>query len=107
MSTMNQFAKSRVNVVVKFKTSALCENSLRWGVCVQVMTRTNKKPNSDIPKVTKVRLTTRIQVITDEGQSLKEQNIVLVPGGSVKELSGVRCHIVCGDFDCFGVKKRR
>jgi small subunit ribosomal protein S12 len=111
MPTINQLVKSpRVNVVVKSKAPALRENPFRRGVCVQVMTRTPKKPNSAIRKVAKVRLTTGIEVIAyipDEGHSLQEHSIVLVRGGRVKDLPGVRYHIVRGALDCSGVDKRR
>jgi small subunit ribosomal protein S12 len=75
-----------------------------------VMTRTPKKPNSAIRKVAKVRLTTGIEIIAyipDEGHSLQEHSIVLVRGGRVKDLPGVRYHIVRGTLDCGGVEKRR
>jgi small subunit ribosomal protein S12 len=111
MPTINQLVKSpRVNVVTKSKAPALRENPFRRGVCVQVMTRTPKKPNSAIRKVAKVRLTTGIEVIAyipDEGHSLQEHSIVLVRGGRVKDLPGVRYHIVRGALDCSGVEKRR
>ncbi|MDR1590514.1 MAG: 30S ribosomal protein S12 [Puniceicoccales bacterium] len=111
MPTINQLVKSpRVNVVIKSKAPALRENPFRRGVCVQVMTRTPKKPNSAIRKVAKVRLTTGIEVIAyipDEGHSLQEHSIVLVRGGRVKDLPGVRYHIVRGALDCSGVEKRR
>ncbi|MDR1366460.1 MAG: 30S ribosomal protein S12 [Puniceicoccales bacterium] len=111
MPTINQLVKSpRVNVVVKSKAPALRENPFRRGVCVQVMTRTPKKPNSAIRKVAKVRLTSGIEVIAyipDEGHSLQEHSIVLVRGGRVKDLPGVRYHIVRGALDCSGVEKRR
>ncbi|MDR1435471.1 MAG: 30S ribosomal protein S12 [Puniceicoccales bacterium] len=111
MPTINQLVKSpRVNVIVKSKAPALRENPFRRGVCVQVMTRTPKKPNSAIRKVAKVRLTTGIEVIAyipDEGHSLQEHSIVLVRGGRVKDLPGVRYHIVRGALDCSGVEKRR
>jgi small subunit ribosomal protein S12 len=111
MPTINQLVKSpRVNVVVKSKAPALRENPFRRGVCVQVMTRTPKKPNSAIRKVAKVRLTSGVEVIAyipDEGHSLQEHSIVLVRGGRVKDLPGVRYHIVRGALDCSGVEKRR
>ncbi|MEK9986679.1 MAG: 30S ribosomal protein S12, partial [Opitutae bacterium] len=94
----------------KSKSPALKANPFRRGVCVQVMTRTPKKPHSAIRKVVKVRLTTGIEVIAyipDEGHSLQEHSIVLVRGGRVKDLPGVRYHIVRGTLDCGGVEKRR
>ncbi|MEM7791389.1 MAG: 30S ribosomal protein S12, partial [Verrucomicrobiota bacterium] len=94
----------------KSKSRALNKNPFRRGVCVQVMTRTPKKPNSAIRKVTKVRLTNGIEVIAyipDEGHNLQEHSIVLVRGGRVKDLPGVRYHVVRGTLDCVGVAKRR
>jgi small subunit ribosomal protein S12 len=85
-------------------------NPFRRGVCVQVMTRTPKKPNSAIRKVAKVRLTNGYEVISyipDEGHNLQEHSIVLVRGGRVKDLPGVRYHIVRGTLDATGVEKRR
>jgi small subunit ribosomal protein S12 len=77
---------------------------------VQVTTRTPKKPNSAIRKVAKVRLTNGNEIIAyipDEGHSLQEHSIVLIRGGRVKDLPGVRYHIVRGALDCAGVEKRR
>ena len=77
---------------------------------MQVTTRTPKKPNSAIRKVAKVRLTTGHEVIAyipDEGHNLQEHSIVLLRGGRVKDLNGVRYHIVRGTLDCQGVEKRR
>ena len=111
MPTINQLVKNpRRTVRAKSKEPALKDNPFRRGVCVQVMTRTPKKPNSAIRKVAKVRLTTGIEVIAyipDEGHSLQEHSIVLVRGGRVKDLPGVRYHIVRGTLDCGGVEKRR
>jgi small subunit ribosomal protein S12 len=111
MPTINQLVKApRVNVNVKSKAPALRANPFKRGVCVQVMTRTPKKPNSAIRKVAKVRLMNGVEVIAyipDEGHSLQEHSIVLVRGGRVKDLPGVRYHIVRGALDCSGVEKRR
>jgi small subunit ribosomal protein S12 len=82
----------------------------RRGVCVQVMTRTPKKPNSALRKVAKVRLTNGYEVIAyipGEGHNLQEHSIVLVRGGRVKDLPGVRYHIVRGTLDSLGVDGRR
>jgi small subunit ribosomal protein S12 len=82
----------------------------RRGVCLQVMTRTPKKPNSALRKVAKVRLTNGYEVIAyigGEGHNLQEHSIVLVRGGRVKDLPGVRYHIVRGALDTLGVDKRR
>ena len=111
MPTINQLVRSpRKLIKGKSKSPALRKCPFRRGVCVQVMTRTPKKPNSAIRKVAKVRLTTGLEVIAyipDEGHSLQEHSIVLVRGGRVKDLPGVRYHIVRGALDAVGVEKRR
>ena len=111
MPTINQLVrKPRTLVTSKTTAPALKSNPFRRGVCVQVMTRTPKKPNSAIRKVAKVRLTSGYEVIAyipDEGHSLQEHSVVLVRGGRVKDLPGVRYHIVRGAIDCIGVEKRR
>lgn len=111
MPTINQLVrKSRTSPNRKSKSPALVSNPFRRGVCVQVMTRTPKKPNSAIRKVAKVRLTSGYEVITyipDEGHNLQEHSVVLVRGGRVKDLPGVRYHVVRGTLDCSGVDKRR
>ena len=111
MPTINQLVrKGRRKVTAKSKAPALQGNPFRRGVCVQVMTRTPKKPNSAIRKVAKVRLTNGTEVssyIPDEGHNLQEHSIVLVRGGRVKDLPGVRYHIVRGTLDSIGVQDRR
>jgi small subunit ribosomal protein S12 len=111
MPTINQLVrKGRRIIRTKSKSPALSGNPFRRGVCVQVMTRTPKKPNSAIRKVAKVRLTNGNEVISyipDEGHNLQEHSIVLVRGGRVKDLPGVRYHIVRGTLDATGVEKRR
>ncbi len=111
MPTINQLVKNpRRRVKSKSKAQALKGNPFKRGVCVQVMTRTPKKPNSAIRKVAKVRLTNGVEVIAyipDEGHNLQEHHIVLVRGGRVQDLPGVRYHIVRGALDCMGVEKRR
>jgi small subunit ribosomal protein S12 len=111
MPTINQLVRSpRIIQKVKSKSRALDRNPFRRGVCVQVMTRTPKKPNSAIRKVAKVRLTNGMEVIAyipDEGHSLQEHSIVLVRGGRVKDLPGVRYHIIRGTLDTQGVSDRR
>ena len=111
MPTINQLVKSPRRIAKsKTKSPALKGNPFKRGVCVQVMTRTPKKPNSAIRKVAKVRLTNGVEVIAyipDEGHNLQEHNIVLVRGGRIKDLPGVRYHIVRGTLDCLGVDKRR
>ena len=95
---------------MKSKSPALKNCPQRRGVCTQVMTRTPKKPNSALRKVAKVRLTNGQEVIAyipGEGHNLQEHSIVLVRGGRVKDLPGVRYHIVRGTLDSLGVDGRR
>jgi small subunit ribosomal protein S12 len=103
MPTINQLVrKGRNKLVYKSKAPALDGNPFRRGVCLQVMTRTPKKPNSAMRKVAKVRLTNGNEIIAyipDEGHNLQEHSIVLVRGGRVKDLPGVRYHIVRGTLD--------
>lgn len=111
MPTINQLVrKGRKKITKKSKSPALQKCPFRRGVCVQVMTRTPKKPNSAMRKVAKVRLTNGFEVIAyipDEGHNLQEHSIVLVRGGRVSDLPGVRYHIVRGALDANGVEKRR
>ena len=111
MPTINQLIrKGRSEAKAKSKAPALEGAPFRRGVCLQVMTRTPKKPNSALRKVAKVRLTNGYEVIAyipDEGHNLQEHSIVLVRGGRVKDLPGVRYHIVRGTLDATGVEKRR
>jgi small subunit ribosomal protein S12 len=111
MPTINQLIrKGRRRLLAKSKSPALHNCPQRRGVCLQVMTRTPKKPNSALRKVAKVRLTNGTEVIAyipDEGHNLQEHSIVLVRGGRVKDLPGVRYHIVRGTLDAMGVEKRR
>lgn len=111
MPTINQLVRNnRIKVKSKSKSPALGLNPFKRGVCIQVMTRNPKKPNSAVRKVAKVRLTNGNEVIAyipDEGHSLQEHSVVLVRGGRVKDLPGVRYHIVRGPLDCVGVEKRR
>lgn len=111
MPTIEQLLKKkRVEKGYKSKSPALKKCPFRAGVCIQVMTRTPKKPNSAIRKVAKVRLTSRYEVIAyipDEGHNLQEHHQVLVRGGRVKDLPGVRYRIIRGNRDAAGVAKRR
>jgi small subunit ribosomal protein S12 len=111
MPTINQLVrKGREPSRYKSKSPALESCPARRGVCLQVMTRTPKKPNSALRKVCKVRLTNGFEVIAyigGEGHNLQEHSIVLVRGGRVKDLPGVRYHVVRGALDCLGVDKRR
>lgn len=111
MPTINQIiANKRVKPVTKSKGPALQANPQRRGVCVRVYTTTPKKPNSALRKVARVRLTNGIEVtsyIGGEGHNLQEHSVVLVRGGKVKDLPGVRYHIVRGSLDTAGVKDRK
>lgn len=110
MPTINQLVrKGRKSPATTTKSPALNNCPQRRGVCLQVMTRTPKKPNSALRKVAKVRLTNGQEVIAyigGEGHNLQEHSIVLVRGGRVKDLPGVRYHIVRGALDTLGVDKR-
>jgi len=111
MPTINQLVrKGRRKVRIKSKSPALEGNPFRRGVCVQVMTRTPKKPNSALRKVARVRLTNGIEVTTyipGVGHNLQEHSIVLIRGGRVKDLPGVRYHVVRGTLDAVGVAGRK
>ena len=111
MPTINQLVrKGRKQAVKKSKSPALSNCPQRRGVCLQVYTRTPKKPNSALRKVAKVRLTNGFEVIAyigGEGHNLQEHSIVLVRGGRVKDLPGVRYHIVRGSLDTLGVENRK
>ena len=111
MPTINQLVRHpRRAPRFKSKAPALAGNPFKRGVCVQVMTRTPKKPNSAIRKVAKVRLTNGYEVIAyipDEGHNLQEHSVVLVRGGRVKDLPGVRYKIVRGALDASGVAGRQ
>ncbi|MEN2985771.1 MAG: 30S ribosomal protein S12 [Thermodesulfovibrionaceae bacterium] len=111
MPTIAQLVRrGRQKVEKRTKSPALQSCPQRRGVCVRVYTTTPKKPNSALRKVAKVRLTNGIEVIAyipGEGHNLQEHSIVLVRGGRVKDLPGVRYHIVRGTLDCAGVSNRR
>lgn len=111
MPTINQLIrKPRVKIAKKKKTPALQENPLRRGVCIRVYTTTPKKPNSALRKVARVRLTNGIEItayIPGIGHNLQEHSIVLVRGGRVKDLPGVRYKIVRGVLDTSGVDGRK
>ena len=111
LPTINQLVrKGRVSVKSKSKNAALQHNPQKRGVCTRVFTTTPKKPNSALRKVARVRLVNGIEVtayIPGEGHNLQEHSIVLVRGGRVKDLPGVRYHIVRGALDTQGVKGRQ
>jgi small subunit ribosomal protein S12 len=111
MPTINQLVRSgRVTPVKKTKSPALKACPQRRGVCLQVKTMTPKKPNSALRKVARVRLTNGFEItayIPGEGHNLQEHSMVLVRGGRVKDLPGVRYHIVRGALDTQGVANRK
>ena len=111
MPTINQLVrKGRHDKTAKVKTAALKGSPQRRGVCTRVYTTTPKKPNSALRKVAKVRLTNGFEVISyigGEGHNLQEHSVVLIRGGRVKDLPGVRYHIVRGSLDTQGVKDRK
>ncbi len=111
MPTINQLVKQgRNKTVYKTSSPALESCPQKRGVCVRVYTTTPKKPNSALRKVARVRLTNGIEVtsyIPGEGHNLQEHSVVLIRGGRVKDLPGVRYHIVRGSHDTQGVEKRK
>src|SRR3954462_3103934 len=111
MPTINQLVRQGREVEkVKSKSPAMQNSPQRRGVCTRVYTTTPKKPNSALRKVAKVRLTNGFEVISyigGEGHNLQEHSVVLVRGGRVKDLPGVRYHIVRGSLDLQGVKDRK
>ena len=111
MPTINQLVRrARKDVVEKSKAPALKSNPFKRGVCTRVYTTTPKKPNSALRKVAKVRLTNGFEVIgyiPGEGHNLQEHSVVMIRGGRVKDLPGVRYHILRGVLDTQGVKNRK
>jgi len=111
MPTINQLIKrGREKQSVRGKSPALDSSPQKRGVCTRVYTTTPKKPNSALRKVAKVRLTNSVEVIayiTGVGHNLQEHSVVLIRGGRVKDLPGVRYHIIRGTLDSIGVQDRR
>ncbi len=111
MPTISQLVrKGRYRIETKTKSPALQRCPQRRGVCVRVFTQTPKKPNSALRKVARVRLTNQIEVTTyipGEGHNLQEHSLVLIRGGRVKDLPGVRYHVVRGTLDTTGVQDRK
>ena len=102
--------KGRDKVLTKTKSPALQDSPQKRGVCVRVFTQTPKKPNSALRKVARVRLTNGIEVTTyipGVGHNLQEHSLVLIRGGRVKDLPGVRYHVVRGTLDAVGVQGRK
>ena len=111
MPTINQLIRNpRVPQVARNKVPALAQSPQKRGVCTRVYTTTPKKPNSALRKVARVRLTNGFEVtsyIPGEGHNLQEHSVVLIRGGRVKDLPGVRYHIVRGTLDSVGVQNRK
>ena len=111
MPTVNQLVRhGRVAKRAKSKVPALAGSPQKRGVCTRVYTTTPKKPNSALRKVARVRLTNGIEVtsyIPGVGHNLQEHSVVLIRGGRVKDLPGVRYHIIRGTLDSIGVQERR
>ena len=111
MPTISQLVREgREQVKKKSKAPALQNSPQKRGVCVRVYTSTPKKPNSALRKVARVRLAKGMEVtayIPGEGHTLQEHSVVLIRGGRVKDLPGVRYHIIRGALDCTGVAERR
>jgi len=109
--TINQLVrKGRVKILAKNKAPALDSCPQKRGVCTRVYTTTPKKPNSALRKVARVRLTNNMEVtayIPGEGHNLQEHSIVLIRGGRIKDLPGVRYHIIRGTLDTSGVEERK
>jgi small subunit ribosomal protein S12 len=111
MPTVNQLIrKPRIAPVKRNKVPAMQQNPQKRGVCTRVYTTTPKKPNSALRKVAKIRLTNGFEVIgyiPGEGHNLQEHSVVLIRGGRVRDLPGVRYHVLRGVLDTQGVKDRR
>jgi small subunit ribosomal protein S12 len=111
MPTISQLVRAgRKKIVSKTKSPALQDSPQKRGVCVRVFTQTPKKPNSALRKVARVRLTNGFEVtayIPGEGHNLQEHSIVMIRGGRVKDLPGIRYHIVRGILDTQGVANRK
>ena len=111
MPTINQLVRDgRTSKAYKSKAPALTGSPQKRGVCTRVYTTTPKKPNSALRKVCRVRLTNGFEVtsyIGGEGHNLQEHSVVMIRGGRVKDLPGVRYHTVRGALDCAGIDKRR
>lgn len=107
---LQKIKNAKKSIGKKTKSPALKKNPQRKGVCLRVYTRTPKKPNSAIRKVARVRLTNGVDIIAyipGEGHNLQEHSVVLVRGGRVKDLPGVRYHLIRGVYDLQGVASRK
>jgi small subunit ribosomal protein S12 len=110
MATINQVIRNRIRRKRKNKTPSLKRCPQKRGVCVKIYNRTPKKPNSALRKVAKIRIKSRRKIevyIPGEGHNLQEYSIVLFRGGRVKDLPGVKYHLIRGKYDLKGVKGRK
>ena len=111
MPTTNQLiTQQRVHKTKRIRTPALMNSPQKKGVCLRVYTKSPKKPNSAVRKIAKIKLTNQNEIIAyipGEGHNLQEHSVVLVRGGRVKDLPGVRYHIVRGSLDTQGVENRK
>ena len=112
MTTINQLCKRslRKKKVFKSKNAALEQNPQKKGICVKVFTRTPKKPNSALRKVAKIKISSGKRVeayIPGEGHNLQQYSVVLLRGGRVPDLPGVKYHLIRGKYDFQGVKNRK
>jgi small subunit ribosomal protein S12 len=112
MATINQLALKNVRIKKKFKnkTPALNQNPQKKGICIKIFIRTPKKPNSAQRKVAKLKLSTKRKIeayIPGIGHSLRQYSVVLIRGGRVPDLPGVKYHLIRGKFDFYGVKGRK
>ena len=112
MGTINQLCKQfcRKKKIFKLKNPALNKNPQKKGICIKIFNRTPKKPNSALRKVAKLKLSTGRKLeayIPGEGHNLQEYSVVLMRGGRVPDLPGVKYHLIRGKYDFLGVKKRK
>lgn len=111
MSTISQLIKNRrKKKLVRTKAPALVKNPQKKGVCIKIFTRTPKKPNSAIRKIAKVRLVNKLEVIVyipGETHTLQEHAVILIRGGKVQDLPGVRYHLIRGKYDFLGLQNRK
>ena len=112
MATINQLCKKKIRIkkFFKIKTKALLQCPQKKGVCVKVFTKTPKKPNSALRKVAKIKLSYGKKIeayIPGEGHNLQDYSVVLMRGGRVKDLPGIKYHLIRGKYDFLGVKGRK
>jgi small subunit ribosomal protein S12 len=111
MPTSNQLVnQARLTKTKRIRTPALMNSPQKKGVCLRVYTKSPKKPNSAVRKIAKIKLTNQNEIIAyipGEGHNLQEHSVVLVRGGRVKDLPGVKYHVVRGKYDLLGLKNRK